>query len=286
MAEEPTPPAADPEVEGTFLAGAVRGVRMWEADKARGGHPRLRGFGGWHWQPFGRPSVAECLSPSGKKEKSHRDASAPAIGCTCGLYAHHPWARDAWQDFDLLSGSGPNSQRDDWILGVVEAWGHLEVHADGFRAQRARPVLLIGAADADPEALDLIRRMGEEYRCGWQAVDSVEALEDLLDRVEGGLDRGLVGELVESAVPEHHYTNYPPYVPPPPLEWENWRDRPRIVLEAIGKVSSTTLDWTKGLFEFFFTSLFFLFALLVNLTMYGIVIWLVVYIAIEIIKDL
>ena len=169
---------------------------------------------------------------------------------------------------------------------MVEAWGHLEVHADGFRAQRARPVLLIGAADADPEALDLIRRMGEEYRCGWQAVDSVEALEDLLDRVEGGLDRGLVGELVESAVPEHHYTNYPPYVPPPPLEWENWRDRPRIVLEAIGKVSSTTLDWTKGLFEFFFTSLFFLFALLINLTMYGIVIWLAVYIAIEIIKDL
>lgn len=257
---------------------------MWEAGESRG-HPRLFGFGNWEWQPFGQPSVAVCLKTSGKKSREHRDSAAPAVNCDCGLYAHHPWARSAWEDYDLLRGCSPG---DDWILGVVEAWGHLEVHADGFRAQKARPVLLIGATEVDPGSRDLLRRMGEEYRCDWMAVESLDELEDLMAEIDGGLDRGLVEELVSSIPrsPEPPAPAYPHYVPPPPLEWENWRDRPRIVLGVIGKVSSTTLDWTKGLFEFFFSSLFFLFALMINLWLYGIVIWLVVYLAIEIIKDL
>ncbi len=278
MADQPTP-LGD---EGTLLVGAVRGVRMWQVGEARGGHPRLVGYGSWEWQPFGKPSVAECLNHTGRKSRGHKKAEAPAIDCTCGLYAHHPWARNAWEDYDLLRGCRPG---DDWILGVVEAWGHLEVHGDGFRAQRARPVLLIGSRQAEEESRDLVRRMGEEYRCAWQSVESVEELEDLIGGIDGGLDRGLVEGLVES-IPEPPAPVYHPYVPPPPLEWTNWRDRPRIILGAIGRVSSTILDWTKGLFEFFFSSLFFLFAVMVNLWLYGIVIWLGVYLAIEVIKGL
>lgn len=77
----------------------------------------------------------KCQSPPGKK-------------CECGLYALHspdgfwygakpsdsnnPFSRAALHAF---AGDGLRH-----IAGVVSAWGRIEVHADGFRAEKARVV--------------------------------------------------------------------------------------------------------------------------------------------------
>lgn len=57
---------------------------------------------------------------------------APHSGCQCGLYALHALPA-GWDSFD------PDTPI---VPGAVAVWGKLEVHADGFRAERARPVVL------------------------------------------------------------------------------------------------------------------------------------------------
>jgi len=72
------------------------------------------------------------------------EGGAPHSDCGCGLYALHalpePRTEDVWAPFSLWH-----------VTGVVCAWGVLEVHRSGFRAQYARPVLL-GVDDASPAA--------------------------------------------------------------------------------------------------------------------------------------
>ena len=46
-----------------------------------------------------------------------------------------------------LSGGAAGDSFPDQVVGIVEAWGRIELHEDGFRAQFARPhtLALIGA---------------------------------------------------------------------------------------------------------------------------------------------
>ncbi len=64
----------------------------------------------------------------------------PTRRCSCGLYARH--------DPPFVPGAG-------WVLGAVVAWGRLEVHHDGFRAEQAR-VVAFAAPEAHDEPLDAL----------------------------------------------------------------------------------------------------------------------------------
>ena len=59
--------------------------------------------------------------------RRHPEHSAPELECGCGVYAlHRP----------------PPTVPEGCALGAVVAWGSLALHADGFRAEHARPVAL------------------------------------------------------------------------------------------------------------------------------------------------
>jgi hypothetical protein len=75
--------------------------------------------------------------------------AAPAPDCDCGVHAWHPRARWARR---VLS-----TRRH--VAGVVEATGAIELYADGFRAERARPHALVAGGNRP-----LLRRLAEAYR--------------------------------------------------------------------------------------------------------------------------
>lgn len=113
--------------EHPMIPGVVHGVRGWRVDE----HSLLRGTGyGYQmpWSPDGEATSAHCLS------ESHR---APDPECSCGLYALHP----------SVLGSRPSHMAEGVAyFGVVEAWGRMELHAMGFRAQYARPLVIFEPA--------------------------------------------------------------------------------------------------------------------------------------------
>lgn len=93
---------------------------------------------------YWEPGVNEARCDQGK------DHEAPAPDCECGLYAYHS-----------LQELGP----DDGVIGVVAAWGRLEVHHDGFRAERAR-ILALARTDCEvfePETFRHIEAVAARY---------------------------------------------------------------------------------------------------------------------------
>ena len=72
------------------------------------------------------------------------DHRAPAADCACGIHAWHPRRASARRilrsRFDLP--------------GIVEADGAVEVHEDGFRAERARPYAFIRLPGRNPFVID------------------------------------------------------------------------------------------------------------------------------------
>jgi hypothetical protein len=84
---------------------------------------------------------------------------APANGCMCGLYGWH--ASKAALDACRTSR--------DLVAGAIIAWGDLQVHAAGFRAEYARPVALAVPAESSRlrrrarTRLEPLRRASERY---------------------------------------------------------------------------------------------------------------------------
>jgi hypothetical protein len=128
------------------LIEQVVGVRTFD----RAGHALASPYQGGEWrQPEqrarcspGRRTTAAALVRLGQKPPAASKAAArivarqqrqpphaaPHADCHCGLYAYH--------DLDSrFLPAGP-------IVGVVQAWGGLCIHAGGFRAERVRVVAL------------------------------------------------------------------------------------------------------------------------------------------------
>jgi hypothetical protein len=150
------------------------GLRTWTvvqesaAERLAGPHQRVT------WPPGGAWLEATCAQSSG-----HR---APSHGCDCGLHAWHPSRRSARR---VLA-----CRRE--IPGIAEASGAIEVHEDGFRAERARPYALVLARGRN--AL-LVRRLAEAY--GAQVVEADGADGVLACRARGlGLDESIVAQLL------------------------------------------------------------------------------------------
>jgi hypothetical protein len=111
------------------------------------------------------------------------DHRAPAADCRCGIHAWHPRRASARRilrsRFDLP--------------GIVEAAGAVEVHEDGFRAQRARPYAFVRLPGRNPF---LIERLAAAY--GAEVLD-LRRPEDLLAVCRErrlGLEEPVVEELI------------------------------------------------------------------------------------------
>ena len=109
--------------EAPLVPGPIYGVRSWRVTGPRGAERLVAPHRGTTWPGGGELLEAEC-----------REAHAPpAPGCGCGVHAWHPSRRAARRACGY--------RRE--VPGILEAWGDVEVHADGFRAQRGRPYALV-----------------------------------------------------------------------------------------------------------------------------------------------
>ena len=117
-----------------LVPGPLYGLRTWRV-VTQGGRERLsapqRGT------PWG-------LGRDWQQATCGEDHAAPAADCRCGIHAWHPRRESARRvlrsRFDLP--------------GIVEADGAVEVHEDGFRAERARPYAFVRLPGRNPFLID------------------------------------------------------------------------------------------------------------------------------------
>jgi hypothetical protein len=163
-----TPPAGPP----VLMTGKLHGLRTWRLVIDGHGAIRLGCFGDRSWRPNGETTWAECVPVRYLVRRRHRVAS-PAAGCECGLYALHPWAT-------RRSAMWCRTVPGDYfaVAGIIEAWGRVQVHDEGFRAQYARPtaLLLIGIAGES----DYGRLVASVARTHLAELIEVASLEDLV----------------------------------------------------------------------------------------------------------
>jgi glycine cleavage system H protein len=116
------------------------------------------GFRAWHLDDDGRLSAwsfDHVWAPGANAAVCLRDARhrAPVASCMCGLYAL----------------SDPSDRRlnfsGDQAVGAIAAWGDMEVHRSGFRAEHACVVALATTGMESEARLARLRRAAERYRC-------------------------------------------------------------------------------------------------------------------------
>lgn len=115
-------------------------------------------YGGLHHAHYARLLREDVPQrPSGEPE-TH---VVPDHDCSCGIHARH----------DLPDWNGS----DDFVFGAVSAWGRVEVHADGFRAQYAQPVVLSYGPESTVRMLRRIEEYGRKH--GLKVVPSDQLIE-------------------------------------------------------------------------------------------------------------
>jgi hypothetical protein len=166
---------ADPRV----VPSPLFGLRTWTVV----GEPGAEGLAGpqrsMPWPAGGEWLEATC--PDGHP--------APAPGCQCGIHAWHPrrrWARRVM------------STRQE-IPGVVEATGEIEVHGDGFRAQRARPYALFLVRGRNRGRAE---RLGAAYGVPVIDAPNADAIVEWCRSRGLGLDEQVVAGLLGADGPE------------------------------------------------------------------------------------
>jgi hypothetical protein len=151
------------------------GLRSWAGAP---GEKRLIGpQRGARWPPGGALLEAECSATP-----SH---APPGAACSCGLHAWHPSRAAARRVCGV--------RRD--VAGILEAWGAVEVHADGFRAERGRPHASVLLPSGNARRLE---RLAATYDAELLCVDGPDALLACCRDRDLGLVEGVVAELVGS----------------------------------------------------------------------------------------
>src|SRR5262245_58894281 len=126
-----------------LFAGSILGVRSWSVElhlPFSATRLAAAAYSDATWEPGGAWTEAEWLRCS----EALGDHRAPQAGCTCGLYALHPGplrARALCAELiraDPAALGTPGFVESVGVVGVVEAAGRIEVHREGFRAERAR----------------------------------------------------------------------------------------------------------------------------------------------------
>jgi hypothetical protein len=117
-----------------LVPGPLYGLRTWRVVTHDGRERLSAPQRGTPWTPGEGWIEATC----------GEDHPAPAADCGCGIHAWHPRRASARRilrsRFDLP--------------GIVEADGAVEVHEDGFRAQRARPYAFVRLPGRNPYVIE------------------------------------------------------------------------------------------------------------------------------------
>ncbi len=162
--------------EAPLVPSALYGLRTW-AVVGEAGSERLAGpHRSVTWPAEGAWLEATC-------RVGH---ASPARDCDCGVHAWHPRRRWARRIVAV--------RRE--VPGVVEASGTIEVHDDGFRAQRGRPYALLLDAGRNPA---LVRRLAAAYRVPVVEAGDSAALLAWCRARRLGLDEDVVSELLGPA---------------------------------------------------------------------------------------
>lgn len=149
------------------LTGEVLGFRCWLTLNELLWSTSFNRHG--PWTPG--TNTAACYANYQKVEHD-----APHHTCRCGLYAMHQPVIN--KTVRLPTMYGPNLHRAVLIMGAIAAWGRVEVHRDGFRAEKTRVLGLARSSDLDlpsPGNLD-------EVACHYSVpvVDTIETLQRLV----------------------------------------------------------------------------------------------------------
>jgi hypothetical protein len=164
-----------PDSDAPLLAGPLYGLRTWVV-VGEPGAERLAGpQSGTPWPDGGAWLEATCAT-----DPSH---AAPEHDCVCGLHAWHPDAHNARR---VLA-----ARRE--VAGVVECDGTIEVHPEGFRAQRGRPHAIVVTPLRNPA---LAGRLARAYDAEVAEVAGPDALVDWCRERGLGLDAPVVDALL------------------------------------------------------------------------------------------
>jgi hypothetical protein len=131
--------------EPPLIPAPLYGLRTWRLAADADGE-RLTGVAQTTpWPAGGAWLDAACRSGGGH--------DAPQADCACGIHAWHP---RRWSARRVLASRFE-------VPGIVEAAGAVEVHEEGFRAERGRPYALFVAPGRNAKLLArLCRRYGAE----------------------------------------------------------------------------------------------------------------------------
>jgi hypothetical protein len=160
--------------ESPFVAGPLYGLRTWKV-VGEPGAERLAGpETGAPWPDGG--AWLEAICP----REAHR---APQHACTCGVYGLHPnmdSARDVLASRFVLA-------------GIVECDGAVEVHGDGFRAERGRPHAFVLTPLRNRA---LVGRLADAYDAEIAEVRGAKELVTWCHERDLGLEPGAVDRLL------------------------------------------------------------------------------------------
>jgi hypothetical protein len=98
--------------------------------------------------------------------------AAPGPSCECGIYAMHELSRLAVRNRypadEYLANGVP-------VVGAVAAFGRLEVHESGFRAEKAAVVALATVEGMGPKARALVEHVAAQYGVPCVPIELLEA---------------------------------------------------------------------------------------------------------------
>jgi hypothetical protein len=106
------------------------------------------------------PTHGEMLESTCSGSSAH---DPPAAGCTCGVHGWHPTRASARRVCAVRQE----------VPGILEATGAVEVHEDGFRAQRGRPHTLVALPNRNVRQVE---RLTEAYGARVLRVDGPDEL--------------------------------------------------------------------------------------------------------------
>jgi hypothetical protein len=161
--------------ETPLVPGPIYGLRTWEVVQTEDGERLAAPQRGTPWPPAGAWLTATCRRSDGH--------AAPAPECACGIHAWHPTRASAQRVLSV--------RRD--LPGVVEAEGAVELHDEGFRAERGRPYAIVLLPGRNAR---LAARVADAYGA---PVVEVAGADELLAwcRERGlGLQEGVVADLL------------------------------------------------------------------------------------------
>lgn len=181
-----------------LFSQAIHGVRAWEVHEDRRDGPLIAGWAVSHVWPPGEPLRATCGGWRHRRPRSRAGGPhlAPHPDCGCGIYAFHPGRLDARRELlDKLARCEAGG-----VLGAIAAWGRVEVHAQGFRAEWARPVRFYATGKTGEVDRATIARLARAYGAEVVELGGSRGLADAFATL-GGLGRGTVRRLLREQPP-------------------------------------------------------------------------------------